>query len=43
MNLPCVVEVHKTVDKATLFKSGDIGQMVIVYGKGNAGRQRGTP
>lgn len=32
VNLPCVVEVHKTVDNATLFKSGDVGQMVVVYG-----------
>jgi hypothetical protein len=32
VNLPCVVEVHKTVDQVTLFKSGDVGQMVIVYG-----------
>lgn len=32
MNLPCVVEVHKTVDQVTLFKSGDVGQMVVVYG-----------
>ena len=31
VNLPCVVEVHKTVDQVTLFKSGDVGQMVIVY------------
>jgi len=29
--LPCVVEVHKTVDYVTLFKSGDVGQMVVVY------------
>lgn len=32
VNLPCVVEVHKTVDQVTLFKSGDVGQMVVVYG-----------
>ncbi len=31
VNLPCVVEMHKTVDYVTLFKSGDIGQMVVVY------------
>eukprot|EP00952_Eustigmatos_sp_NYUAD-ZCMA_P010907 44490-Eustigmatos_ZCMA.PRE.1 len=26
VNLPCVVEVQKTVDQVTLFKSGDVGQ-----------------
>lgn len=31
VNLPCVVEMHKTVDYVTLFKSGDVGQMVVVY------------
>lgn len=31
VNLPCVVEVHKTVDYVTLFKSADVGQMVVVY------------
>lgn len=27
VNLPCVVEVHKTIDNSTLFKCGDIGQV----------------
>jgi hypothetical protein len=31
VNLPCVVESHKTLDKASYFKSGDVGQMIIVY------------
>lgn len=31
VNLPCPVEVHKTVDHATYHKSSDIGQMLLVY------------
>ncbi|CAM9661489.1 unnamed protein product, partial [Phaeothamnion confervicola] len=31
LNLPCPVETHKTLDTATYFKSGDVGQMLIVY------------
>lgn len=31
VNLPCVLETHKTNDNTTYFKSGDVGQMIIVY------------
>lgn len=30
LDLPCVVETHKTVNKETFYKSGDIGQMLKV-------------
>ena len=29
VDLPCVVDVHKTLDKKTVYKSGNIGQMVM--------------
>lgn len=31
VNLPCPVEVHKTVDHAAYHKSADVGQMLLVY------------
>lgn len=31
VDLPCVVETQKTLDRRTFFKSGDVGQMLIVY------------
>lgn len=31
VDLPCVVETQKTLDRSTFFKSGDVGQMLIVY------------
>lgn len=31
VNLPCPVEVHKTLDHASYYKSADIAQMLIVY------------
>ena len=30
VDLPCVTETHKTIDKVTFYKTGDIGQMIIV-------------
>jgi hypothetical protein len=27
VNLPCIVEVHKTLDRITLYKTGDVGQV----------------
>eukprot|EP01041_Mallomonas_annulata_P005629 gene5629-11361_t len=29
--LPCNIETYKTLDHSTYFKSGDIGQMLVVY------------
>lgn len=31
VDLPCVVETQKTLDRSTFFKSGDVGQMLVVY------------
>lgn len=31
VDMPCVLETQKTLDKRTFFKSGDVGQMLIVY------------
>ena len=31
MNLPCPVELHKTYDHASYFKSADVAQRLIVY------------
>ena len=31
VNLPCPVEIHKTFDHATYYKSSDVGQILIVY------------
>lgn len=31
INLPCIVESHKTFDDMMFFKSGDIAQMLIVF------------
>lgn len=31
VNLPCPVEVHKTLDHASYYKSADVAQMLIVY------------
>ncbi|CAM9731402.1 unnamed protein product, partial [Ascophyllum nodosum] len=36
VDLPCVLETQKTLDRATFFKSGDVGQMLIVYKDENA-------
>jgi transcription initiation factor TFIID subunit 7 len=33
LDLPCVVETHKTLDMRSYYKSGDIGQMLLVEGK----------
>eukprot|EP00026_Physarum_polycephalum_P008248 Phypoly_transcript_08328.p1 GENE.Phypoly_transcript_08328~~Phypoly_transcript_08328.p1 ORF type:complete len:456 (+),score=143.08 Phypoly_transcript_08328:100-1467(+) len=30
VDLPCIVESHKTLDKTTYYKSADIGQMLVV-------------
>lgn len=30
MDLPCIVETHKTADKRTYFKSGDVHQVLVV-------------
>jgi transcription initiation factor TFIID subunit 7 len=30
VDLPCIVESHKTVDGKTLYKTGDISQMLVV-------------
>ena len=29
VDLPCIVETHKTLDRRTLLKSGDMSQMVV--------------
>lgn len=34
VNLPCPVEVHKTLDHASYYKAADIAQMLIVYEDG---------
>ena len=31
VNMPTIVETHKTFDKKTFFKSGDIGQALLVF------------
>jgi hypothetical protein len=31
VDLPCVAETRKTADNVTLYKSADVGQMIIVY------------
>lgn len=31
VDMPCVLETQKTLDRSTFFKSGDVGQMLIVY------------
>ena len=31
VNLPCPVEVHKTLDHASYYKAADVAQMLIVY------------
>lgn len=31
VDLPCVVETYKTRDRKMYFKSGDVGQMLIVH------------
>ncbi|XP_062514258.1 transcription initiation factor TFIID subunit 7-like [Corticium candelabrum] len=30
VDLPCIIESHKTVDKKTLYKTGDVCQMLVV-------------
>lgn len=30
VDLPCVVETHKTADRVAYFKTGDVGQAIIV-------------
>lgn len=34
VNLPCPVEVHKTLDHASYYKAADVAQMLIVYEDG---------
>jgi len=29
VDLPCIVETHKTLDRKTLLKTGDVSQMVV--------------
>ena len=31
MNLPCVIESHKSLDSVNLFKSNNISQMLYVH------------
>ena len=31
VSLPCIVETHKTLDDSLMYKSGEIGQMLIVH------------
>jgi TATA-binding protein-associated factor Taf7 len=31
VNLPCNLETMKTLDNTSYFKSGDVGQMLVVY------------
>jgi transcription initiation factor TFIID subunit 7 len=31
VNLPCPVEVHKTLDRASYFKAADVAQMLVVF------------
>jgi TATA-binding protein-associated factor Taf7 len=34
-DLPCIIEVQKTFDRAAYYKSGDICQMLVVYKEGD--------
>jgi transcription initiation factor TFIID subunit 7 len=34
LDLPCIVETHKTQDYKSVYKSGDVGQMILVYEPG---------
>ena len=34
VNLPCIIESHKSVDSINMFKSNDISQMIVVHEKG---------
>jgi transcription initiation factor TFIID subunit 7 len=34
-DLPCIVEVQKTFDRAAYYKSGDICQILVVYNEGD--------
>lgn len=43
VDLPCVVETQKTLDRSTFFKSGDVGQMLIVYKVGEGGALCAAP
>ena len=29
VDLPCIIESHKTLDKKTIYKTGDISQMLV--------------
>ncbi|EMS13683.1 TFIID subunit [Entamoeba histolytica HM-3:IMSS] len=35
VRLPCVVETHKSYDDVALYKTGDIGQAIIIHEKDN--------
>jgi len=39
-DLPCVLETHKTLDKRNYYKSGDIGQMLIVQDQNDITNQQ---
>lgn len=38
VQLPCVVETHKSYDDISLYKTGDIGQAIIIHTKENEPR-----
>lgn len=35
VRLPCVVETHKSYDDVAMYKTGDIGQAIIIHDKDN--------
>ena len=35
VKLPCVVETHKTYDDVALYKTGDVGQAIVVHAEDN--------
>ncbi|ELP85161.1 hypothetical protein EIN_082130 [Entamoeba invadens IP1] len=35
VRLPCVVETHKSYDDVALYKTGDIGQAIVIHDKNN--------
>eukprot|EP00727_Mastigamoeba_balamuthi_P012126 m51a1_g7536 hypothetical protein (230) ;mRNA; r:54583-56400 len=41
-DLPCIVETHKTSDGTTLYKSSDVGQVIVVREKNEEPEPRGT-
>ena len=38
VQLPCIVETHKSYDDVSLYKTGDIGQAIIIHTKDNEPR-----